>query len=138
MSKICKYIIPESTTNPDAEVWEYFLVWIAPDGGVLCWLFEDFTKKVEVSGEIINQKTDNITKIFKGANQTIQLVAEDLTENEFDTLSDIIRAKDIRRYFRDGSYKKVAIVSTDFEKPKSQFRYNLLLEIQEKDKAIYG
>ncbi|MFA6185484.1 MAG: hypothetical protein WC720_05070 [Candidatus Shapirobacteria bacterium] len=130
-SKLCKYIVPDSFTNPNAEAYEYYLVWIGVDGGVYSWLFEDYTLNKDISGEIVNKKSENITNLFKESNRTIKLVAEDLTENEFDVISDITRAIVIRRYFKDGSYKSLAISTNTVEKPKSQFRYNFEIEVQE-------
>ncbi len=130
-SKLCKYIIPDSFTNPNAEAYEYYLVWIGVDGGVYSWLFEDYTLNKDISGEIVNKKSENITNLFKESNRTIKLVAEDLTENEFDVISDITRAIVIRRYFKDGSYKSLAIYTNTVEKPKSQFRYNFEIEVME-------
>jgi hypothetical protein len=53
-SKLCKYVIPDSFTNPDAELYEYYLVWLGVDGGVYSWLFEDYTLKKSIGGEIVN------------------------------------------------------------------------------------
>ena len=130
-SKLCRYIIPDSFTNPDAEAYEYYLVWLGVDGGVYSWLFEDYTLKKSIEGEIVNSKSENITKLYKEANRMIKLVAEDITENEFDVISDITRALVVRRYFKDGSYRSLAISTNTVEKPKSQFRYNFEFEVME-------
>lgn len=135
-SKLCKYIIPDSFTNPDAEAYEYYLVWLGVDGGVYSWLFEDYTLKKSISGEIVNSKSENITKLYKGVERTIRLVAEDLTENEFDTISEITRALVVRRYYKDGTYKSLAIASNEIEKPKSQFRFNFEFEVMEIEDKI--
>ena len=135
-SKVCQYIRPPSSDNSDLEANEYFLVWLGVDGGVYCWLFEDFTNENNVNGEVVNTKSENITKLYKNANKAKQLIAEDLTENEFDTVSDIIRALVIRRYFKDGTFTNLAILTDNVEKPKSQFRYNLELEVAEVEDKI--
>ena len=135
-SKTAQYIIPDSATNPDAEAYEYFLTWLGVDGGVYSWLFEDFTKKQDIVGTIVNTKSDNITKLYKNAGKSIEIVAEDLTENEFDTISNIIRALVVRRYYKDGSFDNLAIVTDKINKPKSQFRYNLELEVMEVESRI--
>jgi hypothetical protein len=135
-SKLCQYIRPDSSTNPDAESYEYYLVWLGVDGGIYSWLFEDFEQVSKVNGQIINQKSDNITKLFTNAEKSIKLVAEDLTENEFDTISKITRALKVRRYFKDSTYSELAIITDSFRKPKSQFRYNLELEIMEIEDKI--
>jgi hypothetical protein len=130
-SKLCKYVIPDSFTNPDAELYEYYLVWLGVDGGVYSWLFEDYTLKKSIGGEIVNSKSENITKLYKESNRMIKLVAEDINENEFDVISDITRALIVRRYFKDGTYKSLAISTNTIEKPKSQFRYNFTFEVME-------
>lgn len=135
-SKVCQYIRPDSVDNPDAEAYEYFLVWLGVDGGVYSWLFEDFTKEKNINGEVVNTKSENITKLYKNANQSIQIIAEDLTENEFDTICDITRALVVRRYFKDGTFDNLAILTDNVEKPKSQFRYNLQLEVAEVEEKI--
>jgi len=135
-SKICRYIRPDSVTNSLAELYEYYIVWLGVDGGVYCWLFEDFTQDQKIDGDIINQKTDNISKIFKSSQKTISVIAENLTENEFDVISDITRALVIYRYFKDGTRQKISILTDSIEKPKSQFRYNLQLEFMEQENRL--
>ena len=135
-SKLCQYIRPDSSTNPDAESYEYFLVWIGVDGGVYCWLFEDFTLKKDINSEIVNTKSENITKLYRNAERSIQVTAEDLTENEFDTIANITRALVVRRYYKDGTFNNLAIITDSIEKPKSQFRFNIELEIMEIEDKI--
>lgn len=135
-SKTAQYIRPDSVDNSDAETYEYYLVWIGVDGGVYNWLFEDSILKKEIDGDVINSKSSNISKLYKSASRTVSLVAEDLSENEFDTISDITRALVVRRYYVDGKFDNLAILTDDIEKPKSQFRYNLELEVQEVDDKI--
>ena len=132
-SKTCEYIVPESDNDADYEQFEFFLVWINPDGGVYNWLFEDFVKSVSVDNKTINEKSDNIKTIRTAANQIYTVVAEDLTENEFDVISKITRATMVRRYFKDGTYINMAVLTNNIEKSKSQFRYNFTIEIQQKD-----
>ena len=131
-----QYIVPDSATDPDAESYEYYLRWINPDGAKLQWLFTDFVRQQEVSGQIVNTKTDNINKIYSDANNSVSLVAEDLTENEFDTLVGILRAKNIRRYFKDGSFQELTILTDTYQKQKSQARYRLVIEVVEKESSI--
>ena len=135
-SKTCKYVRPDSSTDQDAEAYEYYLVWIGVDGGIYSWLFEDFTLKKIINSDIINKNSSNITKLYQSSERTIQLTAEDLTENEFDVIANITRALVVRRYYRDGSYDNLAILTDRIEKPKSQFRYNLELEVQEVNDKI--
>ena len=135
-SKTCKYIRPDSATNPDAASYEYYLVWLGVDGGVYSWLFEDFNTKTRIRSEIVNTKSQNITKLYESATPIIELIAEDLTENEFDTLAYITRVLVVRRYFKDGTYSNLAIDTDRIEKPKSQFRYNLEISVQEIEKKI--
>lgn len=135
-SKTCKYITPDSFTNPDAELYEYYLVWLGVDGGVYSWLFEDFTLKKDISGDVINTKSENISKLYKNANKSVMLIAEDLSENEFDVISDITRSIVLRRYYKDNSYDNLAILTSRFEKAKSQFRYNFEIEVVEIEDKI--
>ena len=130
-SKIVKYIRPESVENQDAFEWEYFLQWQSADGGIQCWLFTDFVRKTNINGEIVNQKSENITKIFDGAERTVTLVAEDLTENEFDVISDIVRAKIIYRFFKDGTKTALAIETDKISKSKSKGRFRFEFEVME-------
>lgn len=135
-SKICKYIIPNSDSDSDYEQYEYFLVWISPDGGVYCWLFEDFERTIDIEGTVINTKSDNITKLFESANQSVRLIAEDITEDELDAISDIIRSLEIRRYYKDFTYDELAIITSQVIKAKSQKRYNFVIEVAEKEKGL--
>ncbi len=129
-SKIFEFVRPDSSDNNDAELYEYYLVWLGVDGGVYAWLFEDFELKQSVNGQVVNTKSDNITKLFRNANNSVSLIAEDLNENEFDTISKIVRALVVRRYYKDGTFDNLAIKTEEIIKPKSQFRYNLVLEVE--------
>jgi hypothetical protein len=135
-TKICEYITPDSGFNSAAESYEFFLMWQAPDGSVNSWLFTDYVEKLQVNGQIINEQTTNINKIYSGAKNTITLTAEDLTENEFNTLTDILRAKIVQRILKNGTTQNVAIFTDSFEKQKSQQRYKFEFEIQLMDKPI--
>jgi hypothetical protein len=129
-SKVFEYVRPESSDNINAESYEYYLVWLGVDGGVYTWLFEDFELKQSINGRVVNTKSENITKLFRNANNSITLIAEDLTENEFDIISKITRALVVRRYYRDGTFEPLAIKTDEIIKPKSQFRFNLVLEVE--------
>ncbi len=129
--KTCKYIVPQSVIDTDYEQYEYFLVWVGSDACVYNWLFEDYTRNKNADGEIINNSSSNINKVFKESTNRVTLVAEDLTENEFDILSNIIRSKIVRRYFKDNSYVELAILTDNITKKKSQFNYTLTIEVQE-------
>ncbi len=135
-TKVCKYNRPDSVDNVDAESYEYYLVWLGVDGGTYSWLFEDYTLKKRINGDVVNTKSENITKLYKNANQSIELIAEDLEENEFDTICDITRALVVRRYFTDGTFDNLAILTDDIEKPKSQFRWNIEIEVAEVEDKI--
>ena len=135
-SKTAKYIRPDSVDDSAAFAYEYYLVWLGVDGGTYSWLFEDFNLKKSINGDVVNTKSENITKLFRNANKSIQIIAEDLTENEFDTISDITRALVVRRYFTDGTFDNLAILTDEVEKPKSQFRYDLPLEVAEVEDKI--
>jgi len=135
-TKVCQYIIPESETNPDAELWEYFLMWKAVDGETYCWLFTDFERKTSIDGNVINSKSQNITKSFEGAERAVTLVAEDLTENQFEIISSITRAKVVIRAFKNGTTENLAVKTSNFIFLKSQFRYNFEIEIAEVELPI--
>lgn len=130
-SKTCEYIRPDSVDNPDAKAYEYYLVWLGVDGGVYNHLFEDFTLKKDIDSDVVNTKSSNITKLYKNANRSVEIIAEDLTENEFDTISNITRALVVKRFFKDGTSVNLAIETDKVDKPKSQFRFDLPLEVRE-------
>lgn len=135
-SLIFKYIVPESETDSNAESWEYFLVWISPSGAVNHWIFTDFEEKQAISGTVINTKTENINKLFSEAKNTISLTAEDINSNEFDAISTILRAKEIRRYYKDNSFEKLAIVTNSKRKLNSGYRYNFDIEVRKLDSKL--
>jgi hypothetical protein len=129
-SKVFEYIRSDSETNPDAESYEYYLVWLGVDGSVAHWLFEEFTPSLKITGGVVNTKSEDITKLIKNANKSVQLIAEDLSENEFNTITGINRALVVRRYYKDGAFDNLAVKSEGFEKAKSQFRYNYTIEVE--------
>lgn len=135
-SKVCQYIRPDSSYNPDAQLYEYYLAWIGLDGSVGQWLFEDSILIKNRDSSVVNTRNENITKLITNANRSVLVIAEDLTENEFDTISKIIDSVEVWRVYRDGTKNKVSIATTEIEKPKSQFRYNLELEIVEQQDKI--
>lgn len=130
-SKVFQYIKPVSSNDLDYQKFEYFLLWLGVDGGVYWWLFEDYERRKEINGDIVNTKSENITKKIKNAYNSVQLVAEDLSENEFNVLSKITRAITVRRYYKDGTFDDLAIKTSEVIKSKSQFRYNIVLSVEE-------
>lgn len=135
-SKVCQYIRPDSSANPDVQLYEYYLVWVGVDGSVGQWLFEDSILIKNRDGSVVNTRNENITKLITNANRSVLVIAEDLTENEFNTISKIIDSVEVWRVYRDGTKNKVSIATNEIEKPKSQFRYNLELEIVEQQDKI--
>lgn len=135
-SKLCKLVRPESYYDSDLEQYEFFLVWQGVDGGIYNWLFEDFTATKQVNGTILNKDTERITKLIESSENSIIVVAEDLTENQFDVISGILEAKIIRRYYKNNSYENVSIITSSFSKNKSKARYNFEIEIQLQNSKI--
>jgi hypothetical protein len=135
-SKIVQYNIPDSFNDSSAEEYEYFLAWQSPDGGFYSWLFFDFIKRGEINKDTVNTESENITSIFKSTINTVQLVAEDLTKNQIETLKDILRAKIIYRYFKDGSFEELAINSDVYEIRESDYRYNFTIIVREQESPL--
>jgi len=129
-SKLCRLVISESDSDSDNEQYEFYLVWQGIDGGIYNWLFEDFTAIKEVSGTILNKDSERITKLIESSENSIIVTAEDLTENQFNVISEIVNAKIIRRYYKDNTYENVAIITSSYSKNKSKARYNFEIEIQ--------
>jgi len=135
-TKICKYKRPPSFYDASLAEFEYFLAWKNADGGWYSYLFQDFTKSKNVSGEIINRNSDNINKLFRKIENSTLLVAEDIDENQLSICRGIMSAKEIRRYYLDNSFDKVSIITDSDSYKKSGFRYNFTIEIAEKDSVI--
>jgi len=135
-SKFCKIIRPDSFYNSDNEQYEFFLRWQGSDGGIYNWLFEDFTERKKVNGTILNKDSERITKLVESSENSVVVVAEDLNENQFNVLSDIVNAKIVRRYYKDNTYENVTIITSSYTKNKSKARYNFELEIQLKNSKI--
>lgn len=135
-SKVCQYIRPDSFADLTAQVYEYYLVWIGLDGSVGQWLFENSLIIKSRDASVVNTRNENITKLITNANRVVSVIAEDLSENEFDTIAKIIDSVEVWRVYRDGSKNKVSIATNEIEKPKSQFRYNLEIEIVEQQDKI--
>ena len=135
-SKNCKIIRPDSYIDSDNEQYEFYLRWQGIDGGIYNWLFEDFTAIKEVSGTILNKDSERITKLIESSENSIIVTAEDLTENQFNVISEIVNAKIIRRYYKDNTYENVAIITSSYTKNKSKSRYNFEIEIQLKNSNI--
>ena len=88
----CKLVRPDSTTNANAETYEYMLFWIGANGSPNYWLFEDFIKSLTVKGTVINTENENISKLFESAKNTVSLIVEDLTLSELNNIETILRA----------------------------------------------
>ena len=135
-TKTFKYIIPESSTDSTAEQYEYYLVWQAPNGAFYNWLFTDFITKQKIDARIVNSVSENINKIYDKANNYTSITAEDITEDELEAIKTILRSKIIRRYYKDGSFVKLAINTDSFNKRKTGHRYNFQIEVKEIDSNI--
>ena len=135
-SKLVKYNTPDSEFDSFAESYEYFLMWQSPDTGVMWWLFTDFIERERGRGDVINKDSQNINKIFDSAEQRVIVVAEDITSNQYSALRDIIRAKEIRRYFKDGTFERLAINTDSTVKRISDQRYNFEIELYRENKKV--
>ncbi len=134
---VLKIIRPDSFYDASAEAYEYFLNWYGSDGGFYVWMFYDFVEKSKVQGEIVSANSPNINKIFESATNQITLNCENLSENEFDVISKITRAKNLFRVFKDGSKERLAIISTNATKRKSDFRYDFEIVVQKENSKTY-
>jgi hypothetical protein len=135
-SKIIEYKIPESATDTAANDYEFMLQWIGTDGGVYNWLFTDFEINQRVTGNIINEKNGNISKIFTGAKNSFTLTAEDITQQQFEVLRSMQRSNILRRVYTDGSFDNLAIISDRSSYIKSQRRYKLDIEVAAVESAL--
>lgn len=130
--------IPDSSIDIDNAEYEYMLGWYNADGGFYSWLFTDFIRTESVESETINAKT-NPSKIFTKSENSVQLVAEDITENQYHEISKILRTKNIWRIWPTVLNKepdKVAILSKAKKERKTDGRYNFNIVIQEKSPII--
>jgi hypothetical protein len=135
--QIFKIIRPDSVTDPTAVSYEYFLNWYGTDGGFYVWMFYDFVERANTTGEIVSENSPNINKIFESSETQITLNCENLTENQFDVIKKIIRAKNIFRVFQNGTFERLAIISTNYNKRKSNFRYDFEIVVQKENDKIY-
>ena len=135
--KVFKIVRPDSIFYPDAQEYEYFLNWYSVNSGLHSWMFTDFEEKQKVTGEIVAQNSENINKIFESAENQIRLVAENLTENQFNVICKILRAKNIFRVHKDATIEMVAIISSEYTKRKSDFRYDFEIVVQKENSKIY-
>ncbi|RLD69225.1 MAG: hypothetical protein DRI95_00605 [Bacteroidetes bacterium] len=133
----CKLVRPDSLSDATAETYEYMLFWIGANGSPNYWLFEDFIKSLIVKGTVINTENENINKLFQSAKNTVSLIAEDLTLNEVENIETILRAKELRKYSKDNTFEKLAIITSKSKYMQSDFRYNFKIEIAEIDKKTY-
>lgn len=120
---------PKSLTDPNYEQYEYMLFWFGNDGGVYSWIFENKIESEKINSEIYNTKTANIQKIFEDVNKTIEITAEDLTENQFDTIATVLKSKNVFRMFKNGTFDKITIGTDQLEKRQTDGRFNLRLQI---------
>lgn len=113
------------------------LIWIGIYGHVCQWLFYDREIQYKTEGQQINLDNPGyIGTILSEQRKEITLVAEDLTENEYDYVSSISRAGLVWRVYKDFTTERLSIKNLDFNHNKSDRRREFIIILNEQNKRV--
>ena len=136
-NQVVEVLEPVSLNDYNLEQYEYFLLWFGIDGSPHWYMFTDFESTQEITAKNYNTNTDSPFRLFSSSENTSLVVAENLNDNEFNTIKEITRAKKLYRLLKDETFTELLIVSSTYEKIESNGRFNYSIRVQEKDKVLY-
>lgn len=138
MQKIFEIIRPKSLTDSSYEKYEYLLRWIGRDGSDYQFMFFDAEIETKVKANTINiENPDTVESLIISEENTINLVAEDLSLNDVDVIGEMFANKYVTRIFKDGSVKRYAMDSNSYKKRLYNLRYNVEFSIIDSNKIAW-
>lgn len=124
---------PLSESDSFYEDFEYMLLWVAPGGGYMQYLFTSWSIKDEIDSTTINSNTTNISRLIKTHKNFITVYAEDVELNDFVALKTILSAKEVRRLKKDGTTEKIVSIGKELAYINTAGQYNLQIDLQLQD-----
>jgi hypothetical protein len=141
---LTEIVYPDSHTDIDLEVYEWFLVWYSREGVPAYWLFCDWEVRNEVRTNPINIKdTERITSLINSETRIITLTAEDIKRDELEAFKALQVSKNVWRAYRKdstnfeaGGQEKLAILDNPIIHKQSEQRFNVTIRVQRYEPAL--
>ena len=110
MSYVARKITPSSLNSTYKGAYEYFLVWLAPNGGIRQWLFSstDGGRKENYKSIVIDSK-NSFRSVPNKKDTTILLNAKSLSKVDFDYVCSVFDSNIIHWVKPDSTHTQVAI-----------------------------
>lgn len=143
-SIITEIVTPDSDSDINLELYEWYLVWSSREGTPCSWLFTDWEAKNAVDATPINITDSNyITSLINTEDRIITLTAEDITFDELEAFQDLQISKNVWRAYRKdstnfeaGGVEKLAIISSEIIHVQSKQRFDVTIQVQRFEKTL--
>lgn len=129
---LIEVVRPGSLKDSNEDEFEYVLGWNGKNGEPLQQLFTSWENRLRVRTETINLNTpENVRSLINEEERTIQLIAENLTKNQSDVISQTsFSSKQVFRIFKDGTKEPVAILDNSFKSIQTNKRFKVEIQIR--------
>ena len=134
---IFKIITPKSESDSNYEEFEYLLEWYGTIGAYYQYMFTDREINIKIRADVISRsEADYIKANIMSRENSVTVIAEDLSLQDMKTISSILQAPRINRVFKDGTRERVAIEPQTWKYRQTDGRYNLEFEIIHHDSKV--
>lgn len=137
-TKIFEVIRPKSLTDSAYADYEYLIRWRGRTGADYILMFYDAEIEQRVENSVINQSNSNtIQSLNRFEEKTVRLTASDLTLNDIQIVGQMFSNKYVTRIHKDGVITRFAPVGNSFNYRLLAGRYELNIQLQAVDLAVY-
>lgn len=138
-TKTYKLIRTKSAVNSDFEAFEYLIRWVGRDGSEYLYMFYDARLGIAVDADIVNADTETLMKsINREVSREITLTAVDVSENDFNIMSQILENPFITRIKKDGTTERMSPVNSSLNYRKLNKRYNIDFTLKRANLATWS
>jgi len=134
---IFRQVIPNSYRVPTNERYEYYLIWLATNGGVRSWLFSHTkgSKEDETSGYIL-EGLEDIRSIPNQDRTLVSVITESLSSDERDYVASIMKSNRIYQCSKAGVFTPIAIKFGSIPRDNQLKEFSVKLSFAYKEKSI--
>ena len=134
---IFRQVIPNSSRVPTNERYEYYLIWLATNGGVRSWFFSH-TKggQEDVTSGYVLEGLDDIRSIPNQDRTTVDIITESLTSDELDYVASIMKSNRVYQCSKAGVFTPIAIKFASIPRDNQLKEFSVKLTFSYKENSV--
>ena len=137
-SKLFQVVRPRSLTDPNYAEYEYLIRWTGRDGSDYVYMFENAEFDIRVKNSIINERdSSRIQAVNIEEDRTINMTANDLTENDLSVIAEMFQNKFVTRIKKDGTIERYAPDANSYKYELADGRYEVSFNLKMYEVALW-